>query len=144
MRRARMVSPIFVGAAIAQGVLLEQMGRVDEAREHYEAMMVEHPTEWQLPFRLANLLSTKGQLEEAIPNYQRAIEFAPADQFYPYQGLTSVYYQLNRYPEAIRVLETWLSRNPQDRHGVRGILEELKGSLRTGPAPAPRDTGAAP
>jgi hypothetical protein len=44
------------------------------------------------------------------------------------------------------VLEAWLSRNPDDRHGVRGILDELKRSLRAGPAPTPGaapDTGAA-
>jgi tetratricopeptide (TPR) repeat protein len=94
-------------------------------------MIEKYPGDWQLAYRLGDALVEKGNLSEAVPYFERAIQVAPTDQFYPYQGLASVYYQLNYYERAANVLERWLILHPDDTN-VRPLYDQLMNSLRTG------------
>ena len=132
LKRAAAVSPDFPGSWITPGVILEQMGRLDEAWDHYSEMVAKHPQEWQLHFRMGEVKGLMGKMAESIPYYERAIQLAPADQYYPYQGLAGVYFQLNLYERAAEVLERWLILHPNDPN-VRPTYEELRESLRLEP-----------
>ena len=82
------------------------------------------------------------KLEESVPFYEQAIQRAPGNQYYPYQGLASVYYQLNRYDKAAGILERWLVLHPDDMK-VKALFDELRQSLSEG-VPGTRDTAAVP
>jgi tetratricopeptide (TPR) repeat protein len=138
MERAEMVSPRFAGTVVAKGIILEQLGRYDEAKSHYETMLQQYPRDWQLLFRMGEVLVLQGRIQEAVAYYEQSILNAPPDVFYPYQGLTSVYYQMKDYRNAARVLERWLILHPDDQR-VRPLYEEVKRSLENG-GPAPGDT----
>jgi tetratricopeptide (TPR) repeat protein len=152
MQRAIAISPDFTGGMVTYGVLLEQVGRLGEAEVFYRKQLALYPGDWQLLYRLAECLSRQAdslkaeaktrKLEESIPFYEEAIQRAPVTQYYPYQGLAGVYYQLNRYDKAANILERWLVLHPDDTN-VKAIYEELRQSL-TGTTPGKRDTASVP
>jgi tetratricopeptide (TPR) repeat protein len=137
--RAQAISPYFAGIAVVRGIILENLGRTAEAEEHYREMMRVYPNDWQLLFRMGDALSREGKLQEAIPYFMRSIEFAPGDQFYPYQGLASAYYQMGLYQEAANVLQRWLILHPEDQN-VRPLYEQIMRSIRRGVAPGDTST----
>jgi len=141
IERAQMIAPDFPGMVLAKGVILEQLGRYDEAVAHYRKMLDRFPNDWQLYYRLGESLVQQGKTSEAIPYYEQAIQIAPANQFYPYQGLASAYYQLNRYEAAAKVLQQWLVLHPDDQN-VKPFYDQLMQSLRTG-TPIPGADSAA-
>ena len=153
MQKAIAISPDFTGGMVTYGVLLEQVGRLGEAEVFYRKQLAANPGDWQLLYRLAECLSRQAdslkadtkskKLEESIPFYEAAIQRAPATQYYPYQGLAGVYYQLNRYDKAANVLERWLVLHPDDTN-VKAIYEELRQSLTGSPAKTKDSTTTTP
>jgi tetratricopeptide (TPR) repeat protein len=153
MERAIAISPDFTGGMVTYGVLLEQVGKLPEAEAFYRKQLAHDPGDWQILYRLAECLSRQAdslkaddktkKLEESVPYYEQAIQRAPATQYYPYQGLAGVYYQLNRYDQAANVLERWLVLHPDDSN-VKAIYEELRQSLTTAPGKSDSGTAAPP
>jgi tetratricopeptide (TPR) repeat protein len=153
MQRAIAISPDFTGGMVTYGVLLEQVGRLSEAEAFYRKQLATDPGDWQLLYRLGECLSRQAdslkvdaknkKLEESIPFYEAAIQRAPANQYYPYQGLAGVYYQLNRYDKAANVLERWLVLHPDDTN-VKAIYEELRQSLSGSTPPKTTDSSGVP
>jgi len=151
MQRAIAISPDFTGGMVTYGVLLEQVGKLAEAEAFYRKQLAQDPNDWQLLYRMGECLSRQAdslkadvktkKLEESIPYYESAIQRAPTNQYYPYQGLAGVYYQLNRYDKAANILERWLVLHPDDTN-VKAIYDELRQSL-SGSAPK-HDTTASP
>jgi tetratricopeptide (TPR) repeat protein len=139
IERAMAVAPAFTGGTITYGVLLEEVGRLGEAEAHYRRELERVPGDWQLLYRLAECLNREKKPEESIPYYEQAIQGAPSNQYYPYQGLAGVYYQLNRYDKAANVLERWLILHPDDRN-VKAIYDELRQSLASGAIGGGEDT----
>jgi tetratricopeptide (TPR) repeat protein len=139
IERAMAVAPAFTGGTITYGVLLEEVGRLAEAEAHYRRELEREPGDWQLLYRLAECLNREKKPEESIPYYEQAIQGAPSNQYYPYQGLAGVYYQLNRYDKAANVLERWLILHPDDRN-VKAIYDELRQSLASGAIGGGEDT----
>jgi len=127
---AAAISPGFSGIALAKGFILERLKRWKEAEEHYRRAVEDIPGEWQFPNRLAVVMIQTGRYEGAVKWFQRAIALAP-DHFEPYQGLLSVYYNLDRYQDALGVLDQWLRRHPDDQ-AVRRLSEQLRQSIRSG------------
>jgi tetratricopeptide (TPR) repeat protein len=101
-----------------------------------------YPRDWQLSFRTGETLMQQGRVEEAISFFEHSVQLAPADQYYPYQGLASAYYQLDQYERAANVLERWLLLHPDDPN-VKPIYDELVQSLQAGGTPRP-DTASQP
>jgi len=60
---------------------------------------------------LANALSQRGKIEEAVEHYRRAIELRP-DDAYAYSNLGACYGNLGRYEEAIDVLNKAIKYDP--------------------------------
>jgi tetratricopeptide (TPR) repeat protein len=141
IEKAELIAPRFPGLVVAKGVILERLDRVDEAIVHYAEMLRYYPGDWQLNYRLGEALTQVGRIEESIDYFNRAIDVAPPNQFYPYQGLASAYYRLNMYERAANVLERWLVLHPDDPN-VRELYDELRNSVRSGVSPGSADTGA--
>jgi tetratricopeptide (TPR) repeat protein len=138
MERAELVSPEFPGTVVAKGIILEQLGRYDEARDHYANMLQQYPQDWQLLFRMGEVLVLQGRFQDAIPYYEQSVLNAPPDVFYPYGSLISLYYEIKDYQNAAKIMERWLILHPNDER-VRPLYEKVKRSLETG-LPIPGDT----
>ncbi len=143
MDKAEAISPYFPGIALAKGVLLEELGRMDDAVAHYAKMLERYHGDWQIAVRLGQALLNDGRIEESIQYFEMARRAAPAE-YYPYQGLASAYYRLNRYEDAVGVLEQLAVQHPQDAN-IRAYIDELRRSIRAGEVPgAGGDTAQAP
>jgi tetratricopeptide (TPR) repeat protein len=131
IRRAEAISPDFPGTVVTTGIILEEMDSLGAAEKHYRSALLRYPEDWQIPYRLGETLIQEKELEASIPFLERAIQNAPPDQYYPYQALASVYYQLNQYDRAASVLQRWLILHPDDRN-VRPLYDSLLDSFQSG------------
>lgn len=134
MDKAEAISPYFPGVALAKGVLLEELGRTGDAIAHYKKMLQRYHGDWQIPLRLGQVLLNDKQAEESITYFEMARRNAPGE-YYPYQGLASAYYQLNRYEDALGILEQLAVQHPEDKN-IRAYIEELRQSMRSGGLPS--------
>jgi len=140
MENAEAIAPGFPGVVTAKGYLLETTGRLDEADTLYRASLERDPGNWQYASRLGAVLLQLKRPEEAVAFFDRAAGLAP-DQYEPYQGLFTAYYDLGRSADALASLERWLTRHPEDRR-VRQLVDQMQGSLD---APGtPEDSTSAP
>jgi tetratricopeptide (TPR) repeat protein len=130
MHKARAVSPDFPGIGVAEGVFLEQLGRIDEAEAHYKRMIRDYPGDWQIYQRLAQLLLDHDKVEQSIQYFESASRAAP-DEYYPYQGLVSAYYKLGRYQDALTALQRLADQHPEDKSIIQ-YIGELRESIRSG------------
>ena len=73
------VTPKNVVAQINLGAALEQAGRPDEARAHYEEALAIEPTRAQAHHNLANILDQQGHFAEALPHFEEAIRLRPRE-----------------------------------------------------------------
>ncbi len=135
MAKAEQISPYFPAIAVAKGVILEELGQIQEAQDHYNRMMERYPQDWQLQVRMGQLLATNNRMAEALPYLHQAIELAPADEFFPYSVLAGAYYEEGKYVEAADVLQRWLALHPEDTN-VRDYLQQLRASLQAGELPS--------
>jgi tetratricopeptide (TPR) repeat protein len=143
MDKAEAISPYFPGVAMAKGVLLEELGRPEDAIAHYEKMLQRYHGDWQIALRLGQVLLNAKRAEESIAYFEMARRNAP-DEYYPYQGLASAYYQLNRYEDALGVLEQLAVQHPEDKN-IRAYISELRQSMQSGELPsAGGDSAASP
>ncbi len=130
MDRAEAISPYFPGTALAKGILLEELGRVDDAIAHYKKMLQRYPGDWQLYLRLGQANLNHGRPEASLSYFEQASRLAP-DEYYPYQGLVSAYYQLGRYQDALTALQRLAAQHPEDK-SITSYINDLQESLRTG------------
>ncbi|NNF05625.1 MAG: DUF2723 domain-containing protein [Candidatus Eisenbacteria bacterium] len=129
VKKAEMISPRFAGISMARGFIYERIGDLEGAERYYREMLAKQPSpDWQLNHRLALLILRQGREEEAIQMLQETVRLAP-DRFEPVQSLLTVYYNQNRYPEALQVLEGWLRAHPQDA-SVRQLYDQLRQSIQ--------------
>ncbi len=134
MDKAEAISPYFPGVALAKGVLLEELGRTGDAIAHYQKMLQRYHGDWQIALRLGQVLLNDKRAEESIAYFDMARRNAPTE-YYPYQGLASAYYQLNRYEDALGVLEQLAVQHPEDKN-IRAYISELRQSMRSGELPS--------
>lgn len=95
------------------GVELMRVGRVDEAKTHFERSMELSPKWWTPPNNLGVIYQRSGDLEKAISLYRLSIE--NGDYFLAYENLAVVLIQQERYEEAAEVVEAGLKRFPYNQ-----------------------------
>lgn len=137
----------YVEAHLNRAVLLNDSGRSDEAREAFEvAEQLGRPDETGFPVMVANRLANAhasmageyraaGALDEAIAQYERALELRPgyADvRLAMARALT----ERGRHAEASRELDDVLRARPEwlDAMLLRGLTAYLQGDLGTADA----------
>jgi tetratricopeptide (TPR) repeat protein len=141
------LNPRYVEAHLNRAVLLNDSGRSDEAREAFEmAEQLGKPDETGFPVMVANRLANAhatmaaeyraaGALDEAISQYERALELRPgyADvRLAMSRALT----ERGRHAEASRELDEVLRARPEwlDAMLLRGLTAYLQGDLGTADA----------
>lgn len=142
IEQALEVNPRYVEAHLNRAVLLNDLGRVDDAHSAFAAAE-EHgrPDETGYPsvvanrlanthFRLGNDYRAAGALDEAVDQYQRALVLRPA--FADVRlALGRVLTEAGRYEEAMVVLDDVLATRPGwlDAMLLRGLAAYLAGDL---------------
>jgi tetratricopeptide (TPR) repeat protein len=107
LRDALRLDPANVTAHFNLGSLLPPI----EARPHLEAVVAARPDDAEARRRLAQALRDGGRLPEALEQYGKAVELAPADET-ARLGEAETLVRLGRYTEARRRLEDDLRQMP--------------------------------
>jgi tetratricopeptide (TPR) repeat protein len=142
IENAAVISTEFSPMAVVKGLILEKLTDDEIAGAYYREQLrrfAGDPEEWQFAYRLGVALVRQKRYEEAVTGFERAITLAP-ERVEPYQALLSTYYSLQRYPEALGVLERWLEVFPEDQ-GVRLLYRELLESVGEPAQPPAVDPG---
>jgi tetratricopeptide (TPR) repeat protein len=117
------------------GIALGNAGKIDEATKNLQKAAELNPAgAGQSYYNLGAVLTNKGRTKEASEAFKKAIEFNPQ--------MASAYYQLgisyfgapDTIPQAIPVLEKFLSLQPtgQDAEAAKQLIEAAKASAPTG------------
>ncbi|MGC9348211.1 MAG: DUF5107 domain-containing protein [Anaerolineae bacterium] len=149
--------PVFPTVLYALGYIAYQLGREAEGKAHYrrasaqpvdycfperldEMLVLEHaqsvsPDDAKVAYYLGNLYYDKKRYDEAIANWERAVELAP-DFAIPWRNLGIAYYNVRDKPEkAIAAYEKAFELAPEDGR-VLSELDQLR--QRTGVSPEER------
>jgi tetratricopeptide (TPR) repeat protein len=93
------------------GVVLTQLGRTQEAKEHYEQALRIKPDFADAYNNLGTALYQTGQFEEAIKQYQQALQLKP-DYADAYNNLGTALRQTGKFEEAIEQYQQALRLTP--------------------------------
>ena len=140
--RALELNPRYVEAHLNRAVLLTDMGRVEEARVGFaEAERLGGPDESGFPAMVANRLANAhaglgheyraaGALDEAIAQYERALELRPGFSDIRL-SLARALLERGRFAEAAQALDLVLRARPDwlDAMLLRGLAAYLDGDL---------------
>jgi tetratricopeptide (TPR) repeat protein len=141
LERALELNPKYVEALIHRGIVLNELGRTDEAEEAFTraASNLDHqaadglpvPVAAQLANRHADLAETyagAGALNRAIEQYQRALELGPAFHDLRYR-MARLLLEAGRPLEAREALEQVLEARPNfvDAQAALGLAHFLSG-----------------
>jgi len=128
LEAAKKISPWYSGVIITLGDLYEQLGRDDRAEAHYREMLMYHPNDGRIYYKLGTLLTRQGRYDEAEEVFRTGIERFP-QLFYLRGGLAASYSAQGMNDKVREILTEWLRKHPEDEK-VRRYLESM----------APRDT----
>src|ERR687894_1685806 len=140
LERALELNPRYVEALIHRGLVLNEMGRMEEAEEAFSeaAANIDHPTGGlpapvaaQLANRHADLAETyagAGAVERAIEEYERALELGPEFHDLRYR-MARLLLEAGRALEAREALEQVVRANPNfvDAEAALGLAHYLSG-----------------
>jgi tetratricopeptide (TPR) repeat protein len=140
LERALELNPKYVEALIHRGLVLNDLGRTDEAEEAFNqaAANIDHPTAGlpgpvaaQLANRHADLAETyagAGAVERAIEEYERALELGPEYHDLRYR-MARLLIEAGRALEAREALEQVLRARPSfvDAQAALGLAHYLSG-----------------
>jgi tetratricopeptide (TPR) repeat protein len=138
--RALELNPKYVEALIHRGLVLNELGRTEEAQEAFaraatgfdrSSTGLPNPVAGQLANRhaeLADAYATAGALDRAIEEYQRALELGPGFHDLRYR-LARLLLEAGRTLEAREVLEQVLKARPAfvDAQAALGLAHYLSG-----------------
>jgi tetratricopeptide (TPR) repeat protein len=141
LERALELNPRYLEALIHRGIVLNELGRTDEAEEAFSraASNLDHPTTDGLPGPVAAQLANRhadlaetyagaGALERAIEQYQRALELRPSYHDLRYR-MARLLLEAGRALEAREALEEVLEARPNfvDAQAALGLAHFLSG-----------------
>jgi tetratricopeptide (TPR) repeat protein len=124
------VTPKNVVAQINLGAGLEQAGRADEARLHYEEAILIEPTRAQAHHNLANILDLQGHFSEALPHFQEAIRLRPREAL-PRCSLGQALVGQGRIADALAQYAVAMNLAPADPqpHYLTGVAQLKQGQF---------------
>jgi uncharacterized protein (TIGR02466 family) len=98
-RRAIAIAPMYFDAHFNLGIVLEAMGRPEEARDTYKSALDIQPDFLPAYLNTGNALKSLGKFDEALDYYRWVLEVEP-DNVDALNNTGAVYYELTRYDEA--------------------------------------------
>jgi tetratricopeptide (TPR) repeat protein len=117
------------------GIVQGNAGKIDDATKALQkAAELNPPGAGQSYYNLGAVLTNKGRTKEASEAFKKAIEFNPQMAQAYYQLGISYFGQPDTIPEAIPVLEKFLSMQPTgpDAEAAKQLIEAAKASAPTG------------
>ena len=91
---------------------LHQAGKLDQAIEDYRLLLKQYPDHAQVRSNLGAALASAGRYEEAIAEYERALQLQPLPQIR--LNLALAYYKANKLAQAVENLEKVHAEMPND------------------------------
>jgi tetratricopeptide (TPR) repeat protein len=113
LSRAKRLNPDLAEPHHGLGVLAERGYRPDLAREHYQDALAVDPGFVPARSNLAGLFLEGGLYEDALVQFQRLYELAP-ESVLGHRGVAESLIALQRFDEALAVVEAALARFPGD------------------------------
>jgi hypothetical protein len=107
-----------------RAILLEALGRIDEAKAAYRDLIERDPTHAGAHNNLARILHREGGREEARTLLERVVDFAPSDAM-AQANLGLVLFELENFPEARSHLERALRLDPDSAIAHLGMARIL-------------------
>jgi tetratricopeptide (TPR) repeat protein len=135
IRKARKKEPDNLEAGYNEGILLDHMGRYDEAAQDYEKMVDvtshangaytadEKNNRGIFLERLASVYHEQNKVDLAIATYQKMIDLGGDTAERGYQGQVEVYHDAMQYDKAVEVARKSADAKPKER-GPKLILAE--------------------
>jgi predicted O-linked N-acetylglucosamine transferase (SPINDLY family) len=124
-RRAVMLDPQSADAAVGLGIVLQNLGRTDEAIAEYQRAIAIAPSSAEAWSNLGVSLRGLGRNEEALEAYRRALSIRP-DFVDAMLNLASLLQGLGRIEEAVE----WFGRAAALRSDDADVLSMLGGALK--------------
>ncbi len=96
-----------------RGVILQNLGRLDEALDDYNRAIKMRPKYPTTYFNRGNLLRALGRYEEAIDDYGKSIQMIP-DFVFGYKERGKAKFFIGDFAGAEKDLSVWAGKNPAD------------------------------
>lgn len=106
---------------IVQGDILLALGRRDEAREAYRTAVGRDPANWRGAETAGVLAQEDGDTAEAEELLRIALQTAPRDRLFTRLRLAGALLDTERPGEAAKLLETFVSENPEDLQALAAL-----------------------
>jgi len=125
-KRAIELNPNYATAHQWYGLLLEGVGRLDEAREQMETARGLDPLSLQIQFNVGLLYETMHEFDRAIEEFRKIVEMDP-NFATAHAGLAEVYGRKRMYREAAAEWQKFLLLQANDREAAalyEGVIDE--------------------
>jgi tetratricopeptide (TPR) repeat protein len=135
IRKARKKDPENLEAGYNEGLLLEHLGRLDEAAQDFEKMVDltshangaytadEKNNRGIFLEKLANVYHEQNKTDLAVATYQKMIDLGGDMALAGYQGEVEAYHDAMQYDKAVEVARKAVDLSPKD-HGPKLVLAE--------------------
>lgn len=104
------------------GGLYEETGRMDRARQTYEAALRQKPDSVEVRLKVVQLLELAGELDKVIEHYQRLTKSAPQNPQYAFR-LAGAHLQRGEQKEALAVLTELEARSRKDEDTLAALVD---------------------
>jgi tetratricopeptide (TPR) repeat protein len=127
--KALATKPTFAPAHNNMGAIYMDRGLLKKAIEHFQQALIEEPLNVNALTNLGLCLAREGELGRAVTYFEQAMEQPGADRQALGNDMGVALYLMGRLEDAIRILESTLSLNPQSSETINHLGEAL---LRAG------------
>lgn len=133
IRKARKIDPTSLEAGYNEGLLLDVLGKLDEAADTYNNMVdltshangaytTEEKNNRSIFLeRLGGVYLEQNKVEQALATYQKLIELGGDNAIHGYQGQVDAYRNAKQYDKAIEVSRKAVEANPRN-HELKLML----------------------
>jgi tetratricopeptide (TPR) repeat protein len=137
IRKARKTAPENLEAGYNEGLLLDVLGRYDEAAQVFEKMVdvtshangaytVEEKANRSIFLeRLGGIYHEQNKVEQSVAVYQKMIELGGESALHGYQGQVDAYRDAKQFDKAAEIARKAVAANPKDRELKLMLADEL-------------------
>jgi len=139
-RTALAISPQFETLSLLLGTVLQENGRLEAARQHFESELQLAPDNDRFKFELARTCLMLHDNERALALLSEVVDSAPEDEFL-WQYLVYTLWDLNRPQEADQVIRRWEQAHVGNTR-LREFYEAARQGMVNFPSDVPGGAGA--
>jgi tetratricopeptide (TPR) repeat protein len=137
IRKARKIAPSNLEAGYNEGLLLDVLGRYDEAAQVFEKMVdvtshangaytaEEKANRSIFLERLGGIYHEQNKVEQSVATYQKMIDMGGESSVHGYQGQVDAYRDAKQFDKAVEIARKAVTANPKDRELKLMLADEL-------------------